>query len=240
MDQISPQSPAPPSLNNPVSIYESPIYIEQLAESITAVTAPFIRLASPTAIYGDPVNGSPSNYDDVWATFPAPFPLTFYNVTSSDIRFSINGFIALDEDPQRSFRNQPLPVAASDSTADFLPNTAILPYWDDLYITTGTLAGIYYEVQGAAPDRNITFEFYLESYSEAGSFYHFDLVYEEAVPGVATFRYYQVFDSGSSATVGAQSREAGLFVQFSYNTPGSVNDGDVLLLDTNANTITAQ
>ncbi|EPS35918.1 hypothetical protein H072_10604 [Dactylellina haptotyla CBS 200.50] len=115
----------------------------------STVTAPAVQLSSPTPVFGDIVNGSPSNYDDVWATLTIPFPIEMYNVSTSVIYLSVNGFLSLDELPGTSFINSELPVADSVSGANRLPNTSICALWDDLYIYFGTQQGIYYQIDGS-------------------------------------------------------------------------------------------
>ncbi|KAJ6258591.1 hypothetical protein Dda_6637 [Drechslerella dactyloides] len=205
----------------------------------STVTAPAVQLSSPTPIYGNVVNGSDSNYDDVWTSLTLPFPITLYNITTSLIYLSINGFISLDQAPGTSFINSPLPVPDGQTAANFLPDTSICALWDDLYIYAGTQQGIYYQVDGTAPARTLTFEYYTSAYQRNTEFYHFLMRYDEATPGVITFRYLEVFGGGVSATIGAQARRQDLSVQWSFDTAGSVAAGQTLVLDTNANTLTS-
>ena len=85
-------------------------------------------------------------------------------------------------------------------------DTAALALWDDLYIYQGTQQGIYYEVDGVAPNRKTTFEFYLSHCcSNTGLYYHFLMTFFEARPNVVTFNYLNISDCGTSATVGVES-----------------------------------
>ncbi|KAF3924433.1 hypothetical protein AA313_de0208043 [Arthrobotrys entomopaga] len=219
-----------------------PKFIQAIDDSILillvpAVTAPAVQLSSPTPVFGDIVNGSPFNYDDVWAPLTLPFPIVIYNVSSRNIYLSVNGFISLDETPGTSFINSELPVADGVSAANRLPNTSICGLWDDLYIYFGTQQGIYYQIDGAPGSRSVSFEFYTSAYQRSTEFYHFLMRYDEATPNVMTFRYFQVFGGGVSATIGAQSRSQNLFVEWSFDTANSVTDGQTLVLNTITNTI---
>lgn len=85
--------------------------------------------------------------------------------------------------------------------------------WDDLYIYEGTQQGIYYEIDGTAPSRTVTFEYYLSHFADADQYYHFLVHFFEAKPNVVTFQYLNVSDFGASATVGIES-ETGESITF--------------------------
>jgi hypothetical protein len=80
----------------------------------------------------------------------------------------------------------------------------VAPFWDDLFIYPNTHQGLYYEVDGTAPQRTVTFEWYTSHFGSGTEYYHFTTQFSEAEPGAWTTTYYQVSDSGSSATVGTQ------------------------------------
>ncbi|KAK6340692.1 hypothetical protein TWF696_009015 [Orbilia brochopaga] len=204
--------------------------------------APPVVLPSPTAVFGDVVNGSPSNYDDPFAPLTLPFPITIYGISSADIFLSVNGFFSLIDSPSTtetypSYSNGALPVHV-DIVANFpsyLPPLSVCGFWDDLYVYQGTQQGIYYQIDGTSPgSRSISFEFYTSHFNAPAEYYHFLMKYDEAVPNVVTVQYFQVSDGGSSATIGAQSSDD--FVQWSYNTPGSVFAGLKLKIDTTPGT----
>ncbi|KAF3209232.1 hypothetical protein TWF106_011051 [Orbilia oligospora] len=206
----------------------------------STVTAPAVQLSSPTAIFGDPVEGSPRNYDDIWSLVTLPFPIEIYNVSSSRIYVSVNGFISLDEEPGTSFINSQLPVADDVSGANRLPNTAAVALWDDLYIYAGTQQGVFYQIDGTTPgSRVLSFEFYTSAYRRSAEFFHFLIRYEEAKPNILTYKYLEVFGGGVSATIGAQSRSQNLWVQWSSDQADAVSNGQSLLVDTIANAITS-
>ncbi|KAK5709878.1 hypothetical protein LTR17_019382 [Elasticomyces elasticus] len=117
------------------------------------------------------------------------------SVSSSSIVISINGFVGLTNDPGVDFDNIPLPQQPFD------------PSGDKLYVYADTPQGVYYEVDGAAPSRNISFEWYTSHYSDPTQYYHLIATFEEANPGVTTFTYYEISDHGSSATFGMQGTD---------------------------------
>jgi hypothetical protein len=80
----------------------------------------------------------------------------------------------------------------------------VAPYWDDLYVYGNTPQGLYYKVDGAAPARTVTFEWYTSHYQDPTQYYHFTAKFSENSPGTSEFVYYQISDRGVSATVGAQ------------------------------------
>lgn len=82
-----------------------------------------------------------------------------------------------------------------------------MPFWADLFITDCTPQGIYYEVDGDAPNRELTFEYYTSKYDEGAEFFHFLVKFQENDPNAFTINYLDVSDLGTSATVGAQSEE---------------------------------
>ncbi|KAK6513821.1 hypothetical protein TWF506_008255 [Arthrobotrys conoides] len=206
----------------------------------STVTAPVIQLSSPTAIFGDAIEGSPVNYDDIWSRVTLPFPIEVYNISASRVYVSVNGFVSLDEEPGTSFINSELPVADDVSGANRLPNTSIAALWDDLYIYAGTQQGVYYQVDGTTPgSRVLSFEFYTSAYRRSAEFFHFLIRYEEDKPNILTYKYFEVFGGGISATIGVQSRSQNLWAQWSSDRANAVSNGQSLLVDTIANTITS-
>ncbi|CAF2133590.1 unnamed protein product [Rotaria magnacalcarata] len=50
-------------------------------------------------------------------------------------------------------------------------DTTIFPLWDDLYIYASASQEIYYQTDGQAPNRTLTFEYYMSHYSQPTQFY---------------------------------------------------------------------
>ena len=78
------------------------------------------------------------------------------------------------------------------------------PYWNDLYIYSGTSQGIYYGAQGIAPNRNLIFEFYMSHFRQQSQYYHFQVIFLESSPGVIQYKYFQATDGGISCAIGVQ------------------------------------
>jgi len=91
---------------------------------------------------------------------------------------------------------------------DQLGNYAIVPFWEDLYYyaSQNDGEGIFYQINEAQTTVNYTFIL-----SASGSNYQlweFGVFYDSTVPGVFTYVYQQIPDSGASATVGVQGIDA--------------------------------
>jgi hypothetical protein len=121
---------------------------------------------------------------------------------------SINGFISLlgavPSVGNPSYNNGPLPQYGNGPSQ--MPDTSIAAFWDDLYLFADTPQGIFYEVDGTAPNRVLQIEWYTSHYEDSSQYYHFIMTYQEAVPNSVAYSYYGVSDDGVSATVGAQSQ----------------------------------
>ncbi len=98
---------------------------------------------------------------------------------------------------------------SSTFTETALPTNAFsgataLPYWDDLYVYGNTSQGIYYQTDGDAPNRTLTFEYYCSHYQQPTEYYHFQMVFFENMPGIVQYVYYDISDRGVTCTVGVQ------------------------------------
>ena len=71
-------------------------------------------------------------------------------------------------------------------------------------IYAGTSQSVYYGIDGTPPNRLAIFEFYESHISQSSYYYHFQIVFDEAAPGVVKFIYFEATDGGASATVGVQ------------------------------------
>jgi len=95
------------------------------------------------------------------------------------------------------------------------PGATALPYWDDLYIYSGTSQGIYYAAEGNAPNRTLIFEYYMSHYTQPTQYYHYQVIFFEGVPGVVQYKYFDASDGGVSCTVGVQGSRMQKFFCFS-------------------------
>ncbi|KAF3907371.1 hypothetical protein ABW21_db0201731 [Orbilia brochopaga] len=206
----------------------------------TITEPPPVVLPSPTALFGDIVNGSPADYDDPFKQLTLPFPIVIYGVSTTNIYVSVNGFFSLNSSPNPiqdypSYNNGQLPVNLdiNNNYAEYLPPLTVAGFWDDLYIYAGTQQGIYWQVDGSPGSRTLQFEFYTSHYQLPNEYYHFVMKYKENIENIVEVTYYQVSDTGSSATIGAQNGQE--FTQWSFNTAGAVLPGQTLRIDTTPN-----
>ncbi|KAK0644898.1 hypothetical protein DIS24_g8457 [Lasiodiplodia hormozganensis] len=204
----------------------------QTVSTVSTLTVPAVLLSSPTTI----VSGRTTSSDDNYYRLELPFAISAYGVSSSVVYLTDNSvlFWPSSDSSQNigwEYTNQPLPY----STSSF-GSAALFGLWDDLYVYYGTNQGIYYDVTGAVGSRTVLFEFYTSAFSRSNEYYHFTITMTENNPGVAVYRYYDVYQSGYSATVGAQKR-GGQSVQYSFN-QAVITPGLMLTVDTNTNTIT--
>jgi hypothetical protein len=88
--------------------------------------------------------------DDGFGEVAIDFPFAFFGqtVAGTTLYASSNGLLLLFA-PSTSPNNASIPDPAA-------PNGFIAPFWDDLYV--GSNAGVYSEIQGAAPDRVLVVE----------------------------------------------------------------------------------
>jgi hypothetical protein len=166
-----------------------------------------------------------ANFDDELYPIEIPFDLEVYGVRSRNLVVSVNGWIALSNDSgsfdHYGFDNSELP--ANNSNDDFgLPSTVFLPYWNDLYVYDGTAQGLYYEIAGEAPQRNVSFEWYTSLYLQPTGYYHFIATFREDQPGAAVYTYYQANgempqNTLKYGTIGVQAVSTDDHSQYSYN-----------------------
>lgn len=128
----------------------------------------------------------PTSYDDDITQFVAPFALGFYGVAATTVQVANNGYIAIGKNPTGAAGYAPSQLSA---IATPKPQAAF-PFWDDVYFQVGQSHGIWYQTEGVAPNRSITFEWYGTKYAQRGSYFaHFLVTYYEALPSWVTFEY---------------------------------------------------
>lgn len=130
------------------------------------------------------------------------FPFPFYGNEYSSLYVCSNGFISFGT-AATTYSNQPLP---SSST----PNNIVAPYWDDLYIGTGS--SVYFK---DFSDRAIIQFDALTPYSGTGVF-TFQIVIN--ANGKIIFYYNTMAGTVTSATVGIENRTGTDGLQVAYNT----------------------
>jgi hypothetical protein len=86
------------------------------------------------------------------------------------------------------------------------PGATAFPFWDSMYIKTGTSQGIYYTIYGKTPNRTVIFEYYTTLYNSRDRYCHFQVLFFETEPGIVQFKYLYVSDGANSATIGVQGK----------------------------------
>jgi hypothetical protein len=103
------------------------------------------------SVTGVDVTAQVSNCDDGGTTVQLPFNFGFYGSSFNSVWFCTNGFLQFGGANRTDFGNGTPP-----SPAD--PGNAIYACWDDLYLCSGGAGGhMYYEIDGSAPNRTVTF-----------------------------------------------------------------------------------
>ncbi|EKG12540.1 hypothetical protein MPH_10340 [Macrophomina phaseolina MS6] len=174
----------------------------ETVSTVSTLTIPAVILASPTTI----VSGSTTSSDDEYFRLELPFSIRAYGVDSSVVYLTDNSVLYWPSSDTSlnngwDYVNYQLPY-----TTTSFGDAALFGLWDDLYVYYGTNQGIYYDVTGTVGSRTVVFEFYTSAFVRPTEFYHFTITMYENNPGVAVYKYYDVYQSGYSATVGAQKR----------------------------------
>ncbi|KAL4902888.1 hypothetical protein BDW74DRAFT_54302 [Aspergillus multicolor] len=171
-----------------------------------------VTLRNPKVIVGG-LSGAPDDVDDQAFKLDIPFAVSLYGHSSSTLWIIDNGMICLDQAPTAS----PASVRTGQQLPfrDGLAPYSLFPLWKDLKITKGKPHGIYWDVEGNAPNRKLIVEFYVTRYNMEDQYFHFLVILEEANQNVATFRYFDVQDQGAEGTVGVQGPQN--YKLFSYN-----------------------
>ncbi len=115
------------------------------------VSQPFVPLTAPTPLTPQ---GGQTPEDDGIAVLPLPFAFSYFDVPSSTITVSVNGFASVGTfSLGSSWRNAAIPSAGE-------PDGIMAVWWDDLLLDTAVPGGasIGYEVLGAAPNRTLVIE----------------------------------------------------------------------------------
>ncbi|HYL85981.1 MAG TPA: S8 family serine peptidase [Candidatus Angelobacter sp.] len=173
-----------------------------------------------------------------------PFPIRFGGVDFSSLYVVGAGYVIFGSPLVAPYLNVPLPAPRT--------RTMVAPFWDDLWPN----ANIYWDVIGAAPNRELVIEWRGVDHSDSAPFFGacgsvppsgitFEIVFFEGSSNIL-FNYLDVtfgpytpndpvncdvpnvlIDQGLSATVGVQV-EPGLATQFSFNTPSLIENSSIL------------
>lgn len=143
---------------------------------------PEIALRSPIAIVGDIIS-SPAEYDDTNYTYTSPWAIGFNGKTSTLCGISVNGILGIPPIAANAYANVAMGAPAQTAAAV----NAAFPFWDDLLIAKGLPQGIFYQVEGAAGNRSVTFEWYTTKYNNTINYAHFLVTFYEALPSWVTY-----------------------------------------------------
>ncbi|KAI1174585.1 hypothetical protein F4777DRAFT_599338 [Nemania sp. FL0916] len=211
---------------------------EQKPAPAPAPKAPKLMVKAPRIVMGDLVK-APKDVDDEYARVDnLPFPLSFYGRKTTSVWITDNGIIALDADDPAIYSHE---LCQAYRTGDKkalpfretrFPKYALFPLWADLKLCEGRKHGIFFEVDGNAPGRTLTVEWLVTQYHAEDDYYHFSATFEEARPGVVTYKYNAVDgDAGTKCAIGAQG--GGYHLQYEYKAPGrKIQPGLMVEVDT--------
>ncbi len=171
--------------------------------------------------------------DDAAAVIDLPFPINFYDSTYSDsIIVTTNGILTFNRTIATEYYNTSIPDADA-------PNAAIYPLWDDQ--EKGTGSHLYYQTDGAAPNRIFTITWFnwfhlsydsdpddplfyqVRIYETTGSDAN-DILFQYLDPAMSDIRY----TNGGEASIGIENSTGSIGLQYSYNT-ASLDSGRAIL-----------
>jgi len=159
--------------------------------------------------------------DDAVSTINSPFPIHFAGDEGGLVKLNVgsNGVISFTDAGITSWQNAELPMKTVQ--------TLVAPYWDDLIPDHNNGGGVYYDVVGTAPARELVIEYRNVGLFSSSGGLTFQVVFFENSSDIL-FNYLNVDLSGNrgngkSASVGVQTSQSQA-MQFSYNTPKLTNN----------------
>ncbi|MHC5036841.1 MAG: CARDB domain-containing protein [Planctomycetota bacterium] len=125
--------------------------------SVTTYTTATFALGMTSVASGATMlyDGTSMAYDDQSSTVTLPFAFRFFGNWYTSCRVSTNGYLTFGTDGT-DLSNDAIPTAT-------MPNNLIALFWDDLIVATGNTGStdqIYYRVDGSAPNRVFTLEYW--------------------------------------------------------------------------------
>ncbi len=165
--------------------------------------------------------------DDSEYSIPLPFTFTFYGRGYSQVTVG-DGALLLGHSTAINNRNQCIPGNNADGD-----DALILPLWDDLNTEESPGGGVYWEIRGTSPFRQLVVQYEQVPHYGSSTLFSFQVILEESTNSVlmqyATATGDDAFSGGASATVGIQdSPYVGL--EYSCET-AALHDGLVILFD---------
>ena len=175
--------------------------------------------------------------DDSVAEITSPFPIAFGTGSFTNLFVSSNGTISFT-DAFGGFFNEALPIVEPPYEPSSQVTTLVAPFWDDLYPVAGSNQNVYWEVDGAAPNRELVVEWRdvrsFQCSSDSTATVKFQVVFFENSSDVL-FNYADATfggdcsdeDRGAGATVGIQVAPQ-VAMQWSYGGQ-DIGDGTGIL-----------
>ncbi len=174
--------------------------------------------------------GTPTGIDDDGeVAIPLPFTFWFYGQGYSQVTVG-DGALLFGDDNQIYNRNDCLP--ANNREGD---DALALPMWDDLQADAAEADDVYWEVQGAAPDRRLVIQYNQVPHYGSDTYYTFQAILEETTNAIL-FQYESVegpdaeYTLGGAATIGIQG-DLETALEYSCEPDKSLSDGLAILFD---------
>jgi len=192
---------------------------------------------APSAYNYRSITGTNLNLgDDSVATVSSPFPIEFGGGSFTNLYVSSNGTISFTDNFD-GFVDVWLPNNDSYQAYSNI-TTLVAPFWEDLYPVSGTDNNVFWEVTGAAPNRELVIEWRdVESFAcrgDSSATVKFQVVFQEGSSNVL-FNYANTTfggncadeDLGALASVAVQVAPT-VATMWSYNEPDIGNGSGVL------------
>lgn len=176
-------------------------------------------LSDPTVLVSDS-----QSVDDDFYSVSLPFAIGAFDVYDTTVFVSTNAMVTLGSGTPVWY-SRPLPD-------DSVPDLTVFAYWFDLVYLGSPGHGVRYEIFNGPQGRQVTFEWRGLNYATKTLRFHIQLSFYEDFPGRLNASFITTANKGEGATIGAQNRRVPTFLQWSYDTPGSVPDGTYVLLET--------
>ncbi|MCU0851966.1 MAG: hypothetical protein MUC90_01730 [Thermoplasmata archaeon] len=147
--------------------------------------------------------------DDTYTgPFNIGFNFEFYENTYSQFYASSNGFISFGYGSS-SLSNDPIPDWSS-------PNNIICAYWDDMYLSSGNNAAVYYQTFGASPDMYLVVQYTNITRLGYSQLMTFEIILYENGDILVQYLYLNGM-TGSSATAGIEDANGEIGLQYCYD-----------------------
>lgn len=175
---------------------------------------------------GNKVAPTPGD-EGVITGIPFGFDFEFFGTAFNNISITANGYLTFFSSLV-SAGNKPFPSPQA-------PNGLIAPFWDDLNPEQNPDSAVYYEIQGAAPDRRFIVQWdSIPLNADPASRLTFEAILFEG-SGEIQFHYLSMINgngstgsglvSGRSATIGIESPDGSRAKEIAFNRDGTVTGG---------------